>query len=199
LDLQMALRERAEVRPCSLVWPVNASRRDGFPDRPSHSERHNPKRTKLGSHLSLTLCEQAAAAADRMASEMEALRKDADAKAAAEAAVEEMTGKLESAKSDLRHAEERLVAAVRARKELQAKLEEIGSARPVRHGILAVWQLPSRLAIICSIGLLPCDGVSLCQHMCATTCYAGTHGFGLRTVGRRDQGRDSPSCGEGRK
>ena len=42
-----------------------------------------------------------------------------------------MAGKLESSKSDLRHAEERLVAAVRARKELQAKLEEIGSARPV--------------------------------------------------------------------
>jgi hypothetical protein len=42
-----------------------------------------------------------------------------------------MAGKLEASKSDLRHAEERLVAAVKARKELQAKLEEIGSARPV--------------------------------------------------------------------
>ena len=49
-----------------------------------------------------------------------------------------MAGKLESSKSDLRHAEERLVAAVRARKELEAKLEEIGGARPVGHGMFAV-------------------------------------------------------------
>ena len=67
---------------------------------------------------------------------------DADAKRAAEAAVSEMAAKLESSKSDLRHAEERLVAAVRARKELQAKLEEVGSARPVGHSTFGVWPPP---------------------------------------------------------
>ena len=67
---------------------------------------------------------------------------DAEAKEAAEAAVSEMAAKLESSKSDLRHAEERLVAAVRARKELQAKLEGLGSSRPVGHSTVAAWPPP---------------------------------------------------------
>ena len=73
-----------------------------------------------------------------------------------------MAAKLESSKSDLRHAEERLVAAVRARKELQAKLEEFGSSRLVGHSTVAAWPPP-----LAQCSLL-CQGFALQNiHYCA--------------------------------
>jgi chromosome segregation ATPase len=86
---------------------------------------------------------------------------EAEARAAAEAAVTQMAGKLEASKSDLRHAEERLVAAVKARKELQAKLEEIGSARPVS---AHVSEYPQQLS-----ACPPCA----CDHVSGYPCHRG--------------------------
>ncbi len=98
LDLQKALRERAEVRPpTGLVWPVNPAywtrvkmafqaeavshachraNSVGLPQQailPLHSERQN-RTQQFGESLKLAFRAQAAAAADRMASEIEALR-----------------------------------------------------------------------------------------------------------------------------
>jgi hypothetical protein len=85
-----------------------------------------------GLDLGMALRERAEAvgAAERLRGECDGLREQAGLKAKADEAVAAMEKRLEASKSDLRHAEERLVAAVKARKELQAKLEEIGSARP---------------------------------------------------------------------
>lgn len=90
----------------------------------------NMRQELPGLDLQLALRERAEAvgAAERMKSELDGLRVQAGLRVKAEEATAAMEKKLGDAKSDLRHAEERLVAAVKARKELQAKLEEIGSA-----------------------------------------------------------------------